>query len=256
MNLIYGIHSVLERLKANPSLVDRLYVSRGASSRPLQDIIDLARKTGVSLKFESRTVLDHKTNNASHQGVVAVCTPQEYVDLEDLIPNLSPHETLVVLDRIEDPRNLGAILRTCAAFSVGGVILPKDHAVGLSSVVGKTAEGALEHLKIARVTNLTQAIQFLKQKGVWVVGIESGQEKFCSQYDYRGLTALVFGNEGRGLRRLVRESCDELLSIPAFGPIRSLNVSVAVGIVLYDSVRSKLANRAAASNGSKVNRNS
>jgi 23S rRNA (guanosine2251-2'-O)-methyltransferase len=252
MNLIYGIHSVLECLKTNPGLVERLYVSRGASSRPLQDIIDLARKVGLSLKFESRTVLDHKTNNASHQGVVAVCTPREYVDLEELIHDVGQQETFVVLDCIEDPRNLGAILRTCAAFSVGGVILPKDHAVGLSSVVSKTAEGALEHLKIARVINLTQTIRVLKQQGVWVVGIESGGEKFCFQYDYAGVTALVFGNEGKGLRRLVRESCDVLLSIPASGPIRSLNVSVAVGIVLYESVRWKLASPASVRKGGKV----
>jgi 23S rRNA (guanosine2251-2'-O)-methyltransferase len=242
MNLIYGVHSVLECLKTNPGLIERLYIARGASSRPLQDVIDLARKIGLSLKFEPRSVLDHKTNQASHQGVVAVCATQHYAEFDEILSDLSPRTTLVVLDCIEDPRNLGAVLRSCAAFSVGGVILPKDHAVGISSIVSKTAEGALEHLKIARVTNLTRSIKVLKEKGVWVIGIESGQERFCHEADYGGASALVFGNEGKGLRRLVRENCDVLLSIPTTGAIRSLNVSVAVGIALYESVRWKLAN--------------
>jgi len=226
MELVYGIHSVAERIKTNPGLIERIYVARGASNRHLQETIDLARKSGLSLKFESRSVLDHQTNNASHQGVVAVCTTREYVDFEEILRDLGPETTLVVLDCIEDPRNLGAILRSCAAFSVGGVILPKDHSVGISSVVSKTAEGALEHLKIARVTNLSQAIQVLKEKGVWVVGIESGQERRCDEYDYS------------------RENCDVLLSIPTSGAIRSLNVSVAVGIALYECTRRRFGSKA------------
>jgi 23S rRNA (guanosine2251-2'-O)-methyltransferase len=245
MELVYGIHSVSERIRTNPGLIERIYVARGTSSRHLQETIDLARKLGLTLKFESRSVLDYKTNHASHQGVVAVCAPQHYAEFDEILCELSPQTTLVVLDCIEDPRNLGAILRSCAAFSVGGVILPKDHAVGISSIVTKTAEGALEHLKIARVTNLTRSIQVLKEKGVWVIGIESGQEEFCHKADYGGISALVFGNEGKGLRRLVRENCDVLLSIPTSGAIRSLNVSVAVGVVLYECARWKLANAAA-----------
>jgi 23S rRNA (guanosine2251-2'-O)-methyltransferase len=240
MSLIFGIHSVLECLKQNPGLIERLYVARGASSRPLQQIIDLARQAGLPPKFESRTVLDHKSNKASHQGVVAVCKDRQYVSFDELLENLSSQTILVILDGIEDPRNLGAILRTCAAFSVTGIILPKDHAVGISPVVSKTAEGALEYLGIARVTNLTRSIQTLKEKGVWVVGIESDQDKLCHEFDYCGPSALVFGNEGTGLRRLVRENCDVLLSIPATGAIRSLNVSVAVGIALYECTRRRL----------------
>jgi len=245
MNLIYGVHPVLECLKTNPKLIERLYIARGTSSRQLQDIIDLARKMDLSPRFESRAVLDQKANKASHQGVIAVCTDRHYVDLDDLLTDLSSQTTLVVLDCIEDPRNLGAILRSCAAFSVEGVVLPKDHAVGISSVVSKTAEGALEYLRIARVTNLTRSIQTLKETGVWVIGIESGQEKFCHEFDYRGPCALVFGNEGTGLRRLVRENCDVLLSIPATGAIRSLNVSVAVGIALYECRRRRTVNQTA-----------
>lgn len=244
MNLIYGIHSVSERIKTNPGLIERIYIARGTSSRRLQETIDLARKVGLSLKFEPSAVLDHKTNNASHQGVVAVCMPQPYVEFDEILQDLTSETTLVLLDCIEDPRNLGAILRSCAAFSVGGVILPKDHAVGISSVVSKTAEGALEHLKIARVTNLTRSIQVLKDKGVWVIGIESGQERLCHEVDYCGTSALVFGNEGKGLRRLIRENCDVLASIPTLGGIRSLNVSVAVGVALYEGLRRKLVNEA------------
>ena len=240
MNVIFGIHSVLECLKKNPGLIERLYVERGTSSRPLQEIIDLARNAGLSPKFESRTVLDHKSNKVSHQGVIAFCTERQYANFDELLENLSLQTILVVLDGIEDPRNLGAILRTCAAFSVDGIILPRDRAVGISPVVSKTAEGALEHIKIARVTNLTRSIQALKEKRVWIIGIESDQEKLCHEFDYHGPCALVFGNEGTGLRRLVRENCDVLLSIPAAGAIRSLNVSVAAGIALYECQRQRL----------------
>jgi len=240
MSLIYGLHTVLECLKTNPALIERLYVARGSSSPQLQRVIDLARKNGLSLKFEPRTLLDQKTSNAVHQGVMAVCVERQYVDFDDLLTKLSPQATLVVLDGIEDPRNLGAILRSCAAFSVEGVVLPKDRAVGISSAVSKTAEGALEHLRVARVTNLTRSIQVLKEKGIWVIGVESRQEKFCNEFDYGGPCALVFGNEGSGLRRLVRENCDVLLSIPATGAIQSLNVSVAVGIALYECTRRRI----------------
>src|SRR5262249_47548206 len=160
----------------------------------LQRLIDLARKNGLSLKFEPRTLLDQKTSNAVHQGVVAVCAERQYVDFDDLLTKLSPQATLVVLDGIEDPRHLGAILRSCAAFSVEGVVLPKDRAVGISPAVSKTAEGALEHLRVAKVTNLTRSVQVLKEKGIWVIGVESGQKRFCNEFDYGGPCALVFGN--------------------------------------------------------------
>ncbi|PYV42527.1 MAG: 23S rRNA (guanosine(2251)-2'-O)-methyltransferase RlmB [Acidobacteria bacterium] len=240
MDLIYGIHPVLERLKSNPRQIERIYIARGASNRNIQEVIDLARELGLPIKFEPRVVLDHKTGKVSHQGVIAACIARHYAPIEEVLDSLGPRPVLVILDSIEDPRNLGAVLRSCAAYGVEGVILPKDHAAGLSSLVSKTAAGALEYLRVARVTNLVRTIQQLREKGIWVIGVESGQEKYCHEIDYTFPVAFVFGNEGSGLRRLVRENCDLLVSIPTQGSIRSLNVSVAVGVVIYEAVRQQL----------------
>ena len=222
MDLIYGIHPVLERLKSNPRQIERIYIARGASNRNIQEVIDLARELGLPIKFEPRVVLDHKTGKVSHQGVIAACIARHYAPIEEVLDSLGPRPVLVILDSIE------------------GVILPKDHAAGLSSLVSKTAAGALEYLRVARVTNLVRTIQQLREKGIWVIGVESGQEKYCHEIDYTFPVAFVFGNEGSGLRRLVRENCDLLVSIPTQGSIRSLNVSVAVGVVIYEAVRQQL----------------
>jgi 23S rRNA (guanosine2251-2'-O)-methyltransferase len=239
MDILYGTHSVLECIKSGVRPIERLYFLQGFANRSLQDLIQLAKEKKIPFKFEPRVVLDRKCNGMVHQGVVAICASQAFADIEDLIINPKQLKLLVILDSIEDPRNLGAILRSCAAFEVDGVIIPKDHAAGLSSVVAKTAEGALEHLKVARVTNLTQAIEQIKQAGIWVLGVESGQKQSLEQVNLKVPLALVLGNEGKGIRRLVREHCDFLASIPAQGPILSLNVSVAAGITLYEVVRQR-----------------
>jgi len=239
VDLIYGVHSTYECLKSGSRPVERIYCSQGASSRHLQEILDLARARGIPVKFEPREILDRKTGYAAHQGVVAVCGVQPYVALEDLLVGLSTLPLLVFLDSIVDPRNLGAILRTCAVYGVDGVVIPKDNAAGLSPTVSKAAEGALAHLHIARVTNLVRAIQYAQERGIWMVGIESDQPKSCVEVEYSVPIGLVFGNEGTGLRRLVRENCDILASIPTLGPLHSLNVSVAAGIVLFEVARSR-----------------
>jgi 23S rRNA (guanosine2251-2'-O)-methyltransferase len=239
MDILYGTHSVLECLKSGSRPIERLHFLQGFASRPLQELIELAKEKKIPFKFEPRAVLDRKCNGMVHQGVVAICASQTFVDIEDLLENPGSKKLLVILDSIEDPRNFGAILRSCAAFGVDGVIVPKDHAAGLSATVAKTAEGGLEHLKIARVTNLTRGIEQLKEAGIWVLGVESGQEQDIEQIDLKVPLALVLGNEGKGIRRLVREHCDFLASIPAAGPIHSLNVSVAAGIALYEVVRQR-----------------
>jgi len=243
MDLIYGVHPVLECLRSNSRQIERIYLARGATNQNVRDIIKLARESGLSIKFEPRTILDKKSGKASHQGVVAVCAVRNYVSLDEILDNLSPKPVLAILDSVEDPRNLGAILRSCAAYGVEGIILPKDRAAGLSAVVSKTAQGGLEYLKIAKVTNLVRAIQELKDKGIWVVGVEAGQKKFCHEVDYDVPTALVLGNEESGLRRLTRERCDILVSIPTAGAIQSLNVSVAAGIVMYEVIRQRKAEK-------------
>ncbi len=240
MAVIYGIHPVLECLKSQSRQIERIYFARGGCSRNVQEIIDLARRLGLPVKFESRNVLDQKAKKASHQGVIAFCADKPYASFEEIVANLGSLPLLVILDSIEDPRNLGAILRTCAAFGVAGVILPKDHAAGLSPSVSKTAEGGLEYLKVARVTNLVRAIQELKERGIWIVGIETDQGTLCHEIDYGLPVGFVLGGEGAGVRRLVRQSCDFLVSIPTRGPIRSLNVSVSAGIVLAEAMRQRL----------------
>jgi 23S rRNA (guanosine2251-2'-O)-methyltransferase len=237
MDLIYGIHSVYECLRFNPKVVERIDCSQGSAGHRLQEIIDLARRLGIPVKFEPKAALDRKTGHAAHQGVVAVCGAQSYTSFEDLLTELSALPLLIILDSITDPRNLGAVLRTCAVFGVDGVVIPKNNAAGLSPGVSKTAEGALQHVRVARVTNLVRAMQALKELGIWIIGFESGQQTCCNQVDYCRPVALVLGSEETGLRRLVRENCDILLSIPTRGPLHSLNVSVAAGIAMYEAVR-------------------
>ncbi len=240
-NLIYGIHPVRECLRSGSRPISCLYFAREAASSGLQAVLHLAKRRGHPIRFESRTVLDRRSGGANHQGVLAVCTSGPYVDLEDLLAQLGPAALVVVLDSIEDPRNLGAVLRSCAAAGAHGVIIGKDHAAGLTTVASKAAAGGLEHLTIARVTNLARAIDRLKDKGIWITGVETGQQVSCQDLDLTTATALVLGNEGVGLRRLVREKCDFLASIPTPGPLHSLNVSVAAGIVLYEAVRQRRA---------------
>jgi 23S rRNA (guanosine2251-2'-O)-methyltransferase len=249
MEIVFGIHPVLECLRARTREVERLIIAKGAANKAIQEIIDLGRHHHVPIKFESRIVLDRQAGGGIHQGVLAVCAVRPTIDLEDLLSGLGPLPLVVVLDSIEDPRNLGAILRTCAAAGADGVIIPKDHAAGLSPTVAKTAAGALDLLKISRVTNLVSAIKALKDKGLWVAGVETDQSLPYAQLDGNIPLAVVFGNEDSGLRRLVRETCDFLVSIPTQGPMRSLNVSVASGIVLFELVRQR---NATSASGSKV----
>lgn len=239
MQIIFGIHPVLECLKAKARFIERLVVAQGASNRSLQALIDLARRSGVSVRFEPRAALDRQTSGGLHQGVLAVCASSRTLDLDDLLQGLSACPLLVALDSIEDPRNLGAILRTCAASGVQGVLLPKDHSAGLSEAVAKTAAGALDYVKIARVTNLVSALKEVKEKGIWVAGVETGQSKRHFELDCTMPLVFVVGNEDTGLRRLVRETCDFLVSIPTPGPMHSLNVSVAAGIVLSEALRQR-----------------
>jgi len=239
MQIIFGIHPVLECLKAKSRPIERLVVAQGASSRSLQGLFDLARQHGVPVRFEPKAGLDRQSGGGTHQGVLAFCASSTTLDLEDLLAALSSRPLLVALDSIEDPRNLGAILRTCAASGVEGVVLPKDHSAGLSETVAKTAAGALDHLKIARVTNLVSALNTMKEKGIWIAGVETDQTKRYDELDCTMPLAFVVGNEDSGLRRLVRETCDFLVSIPTPGPIDSLNVSVAAGIVLFEALRQR-----------------
>ena len=236
LNVLFGINAVKEALRARP--VEYVLVAQGQHSRRVQEIVDACRATGISLRFAPRAALDREVGTAQHQDVVAFCSAKAYDDLETLIASREK-PLLVVLDAVEDPGNLGAVVRTAVAAGADGLIIPERRAAGLSPTVARAAAGALEHMKIARVTNLVRTLGELKERGVWMYGFEAQAAKSYLELDYSGSCALVLGGEGRGLHRLVREACDELARIPLYGPVESLNVSVAAAVVLYEAARQR-----------------
>ena len=241
MNLICGINPVLEALAAGTRHFDRLLIAKGLRSRRLSEAIRRATHLGIPLRFEMRETLDRMAGGVPHQGIIAVVSEKPVLSLESLLEGTHPPALLVVLDGVEDPRNLGAILRTAEAAGAGGVVLPERHSAGLSETVARASAGALEHVPVARVGNLVQALEELKARGVWVVGLDAAGNERWDAVDLTRPVALVLGGEGRGIRRLVREHCDHLVSIPHFGHVGSLNVSVAAGVALYEAVRQRRA---------------
>jgi 23S rRNA (guanosine2251-2'-O)-methyltransferase len=241
MNLICGINPVLEALAAGTRHFDRLLIVKGLRNRRLSDAIRRATHLGIPLRFEMRETLDRMAGGVPHQGIIAVVSEKPLLSLESLLESAPEPALVVVLDGVEDPRNLGAILRTAEAAGAAGVVLPERHTAGLSETVARASAGALEHVAVARVGNLTQALETLKARGIWVVGFDAAGTERWDAVDLTRPVALVLGGEGRGIRRLVREHCDHLVSIPHFGHVGSLNVSVAAGIALYEAVRQRRA---------------
>ncbi len=233
---VYGINSVREAIGSRS--VDFVMITQGYHNPRIQEIVDACRNTGISLRFAPRMAVERAAGTPQHQNVVAVCTPKAYDDISDLVA-ASPHPLLVALDGVEDPSNLGAILRTVVATGAGGVMIPERRAAGLSPAVARAAAGAMEHAKVARVPNLVRTLADLKKQNLWVYGFEAEAPKTYTQLDYSQSCVLVLGSEGRGLHRLVREVCDERAHIPLQGPVKSLNVSVAAGVVLYEAVRQR-----------------
>jgi len=238
MNWITGFHAVEEALAAGRPL-DRILVAKGRHGERVEEVVRLAKSRGVPVRFEDRGQVDRATGTREHQGVAALAAAKPAVELEDLLAAKGDGGLLVLLDGIEDPHNLGAIVRTSLAAGAQGVVIPERRAAGLSPAVARSAAGALEHTKVARVPNLVRALMDLKEQGVWVYGFEAAASKSYTELDYSAGCALVLGGEGRGLHRLVREACDQLAHIPLRGPISSLNVSVAAGVVLYEVVRQR-----------------
>jgi 23S rRNA (guanosine2251-2'-O)-methyltransferase len=196
----------------------------------LQEIIDLARRASVQVRFEPRAALDRLAGSSAHQGVVALGAAKQYADLD----SAASSELVVVLDGVEDPHNLGAIIRTAHAAGAGSIIVPERRAAGVTDVVAKAAAGALEHLPVARVTNVNRALEDLKKRGFWIYGLDERGPETYDQVKFATPTALVFGGEGSGLHEQVRRHCDALVRIPMAGKISSLNVSVAAGVVLFE----------------------
>jgi 23S rRNA (guanosine2251-2'-O)-methyltransferase len=240
---LYGINAVREAIGQRP--IEYVMVSAGHHGPRIQKVIDTCRAAGVPVRFVPAPALARLAGTPHHQHVVAICPARSYDRFEDLLKG--PQPLIVALDGVEDPANLGAIVRTAVAAGASGIVIPERRAAGLSPAVARAAAGALEHARIARVPNLVAALVRLKEERFWVYGFEPGAPKSYLQLDYRGPCVAVLGGEALGLHRLVREACDELASVPLYGPVQSLNVSVAAAIILYEAARQ----RAAASRGER-----
>jgi|ERR1051326_4044409 23S rRNA (guanosine2251-2'-O)-methyltransferase len=244
-NLLYGVNPLLEALRAGSRAPAEILIAEGARDERLRTLIELARSKNVAVRRVPRAVLDRAAGNTHHQGVMARVAATEYVDAEDLLGSISARSQsqtaplLLVLDGIEDPRNLGAIVRTAECAGISALFIPERRAAGLNETVAKASAGALEYVSVARVTNLARLLDQLKERNVWVVGAAADASKDYTEWDWRPPSALVLGSEGSGLHRLVRERCDALVRIPVLGKIESLNVSVVAGIILYEALRQR-----------------
>ncbi len=237
-NLVVGRHPVLEALKAGRP-INKILVSEASEGGSLIEILGKARAAGVVVQSVPKSHLQ-KIAGTNHQGIVAYVAPREYADLDAVLARDTGQPPLVVLlDEVEDPYNFGAILRTCEAVGAQGVVIPKRRAVPLTETVAKAAAGAVEYVPVARVANLVQAMERLKEAGYWIVGADVGGESLYTEVDYRGPIGVVIGAEGKGLSRLVKENCDFLVRLPMHGQLQSLNASVAAGILLYEVVRQR-----------------
>jgi 23S rRNA (guanosine2251-2'-O)-methyltransferase len=247
-DLLYGPNAVLEALRAGKRQIETITILESARPDRLKSLIDLAREKGVPVHRVPRLDLDRSLGDVRHQGVVARIAAARYADSDELLDQLearigTPDPPLVLgLDGLEDPRNMGSILRTAECAGVHGVFIAERRAVGLTSVVAKVAAGALEYVPVARVTNLVRLIDQLKERNIWVIGAAAEAKQSYTEWDWKLPGAIFLGSEGQGLHRLVREHCDVLVRIPVTGRLESLNVSVAAGILLYEARRQRALN--------------
>lgn len=238
---IGGRHSVQEALRSGRT-IHKLFVAEQAQKQQLSPVFNEAKKMGIVIQVVDKRKLDQLMPNVPHQGVVAQVTAYEYMELEDMIAqaqNSGQPPFLLILDEIEDPHNLGSILRTADCAGVHGVIIPKRRSVGLTATVSKTSAGAIEYVPVARVTNLAQTIEELKEAGIWIAGADVSGAQSVYQTDFRMPIAIVIGNEGKGIGRLIKEKCDFLVTLPMHGQINSLNASVAASVLMYEVVRQR-----------------
>ena len=237
-NIIAGRNAVGEALRGARE-IDSLYIQRGDLKGSATKLVAIARERGIPVKEADVRKLDELAGGENHQGVVAVAAAAAYVSVEEILRRAGEEPPFLVLaDRVEDPHNLGAIIRTAEAAGAHGLIIPKRHSAGLTAAVARTSAGAVEHLPVARVANLAAAIQELKKRNIWVYCADMGGPNWCG-CDLTGGVALVVGSEGFGVSRVVREACDGVVSLPMLGKVTSLNASVAAGIVLYEIARQR-----------------
>src|SRR5271167_2606394 len=241
MPALTGIHAVREAL-ASDSAFDKIVIAKGRQDTRVEEIVQLARKRNVPVHFEDRLQLDRLANTKDHQGVVAVVAARSAATLEEILARASASKELgliVLLDGVEDPQNLGAIIRTALAAGANGVVIPERRAAGLTEAVARASAGALAHLPVARVTNLVRAMEELKEAGYWLVGLDERAKKSYTDVDYKTPVGIVLGGEGQGLHELTKKRCDFVVSLPTTGPVKSLNVSVATGVVLFEALRQR-----------------
>jgi 23S rRNA (guanosine2251-2'-O)-methyltransferase len=246
MDKLTGIHAVKEALEAQRP-IDRIAIAKGRQDTRVEEIVQLARKQGVPVRFEDRGQLDRLANSKDHQGVVALAAARAAADLDDILANANAHAgqpgLIVLLDGVEDPHNLGAIIRTALAAGAHGVVIPERRAAGLTDTVARASAGALAHLPVAKVTNLARTMEELKEAGYWLVGLDEQGDKNYTEVDYTSPVGIVMGSEGQGLHELTRKRCDFVVSLPTVGPVKSLNVSVATGVVLFEVLRQRNARK-------------
>jgi len=231
------INPILEWLRASPNRLNKILVQKEKGHHRINEIIALARINHIPVVFVPRERLDRL--HPDHQGVIAFVSEKEYLELEDLLIKDHP-AFLVILDEVEDPQNIGAIIRSAEGAGADGLVLPERHSAGLTGTVATTAAGALAHLKVARVTNLARSIEWLKKQEVWVVGAAGESKSRWYEFDFTQPVAIVLGSEGYGLRANIKQKCDQLLSLPMLGKVNSLNVSAAAAVFFYEVVRQRL----------------
>lgn len=233
-DIIIGRNSVSEAIRGGRE-IDRILVSKGEKNGAVVGILAKAKKLNIPIKEVDTRKLDYTSGHSNHQGIIAFTAVKEYAEVDDifeLAEKRGEKPFIVILDEIEDPHNLGAILRTAECTGVHGVIIPKRRSAGLSYAVSKASAGAVEYVPVARVTNISNTIEQIKKRGVWVYGADMNGTDY-TECDFSGAKALVIGNEGKGIGRLVREKCDSIVSLPMKGKIKSLNASVAAGVLMY-----------------------
>ena len=239
-DIISGRNPVSEAVRSNRA-IDKILVARGEKSGAVVGILAKAKQKQIPIKEVDRTKLDFITGNTNHQGIVAFAAVKEYSTVEDIFEyaeSLGEAPFIMVLDEVEDPHNLGAIIRTAECAGVHGVIIPKRRSASLNYTVGKASAGAVEYMRVARVTNIASLIDELKERNVWVYGADMDGTDY-TECDFSGACAIVIGNEGKGISRLIREKCDVIVSLPMKGRINSLNASVAAGILMYSAMKNR-----------------
>jgi 23S rRNA (guanosine2251-2'-O)-methyltransferase len=246
MEVLYGLHPVEEAIRSGARALDHVIVARDRKDERLERIIALARLAGIRVASDSREQMTRLAKTDAHQGVLAMVRERQFLGIEDFLAKKKAvsqeqvrHKFFLALDGVEDPHNLGALLRTADAVAVDGVLIPERRSAPINATVAKTSAGASEHVKIARVTNLVRSLEQMKKENVWVLGLDERGSPDYMDFDFRTDCVLVLGREGAGLHDLVKKTCDHLLRIPMAGAVSSLNVSVAGAIVMYEAMRQR-----------------